>query len=641
MMKGKRLNITRRDFLHGIAMSSAGGALLSPWQAAAQGEFPSKALGTIDYPPAKTGLRGSHIGSFEVAHGIAWEGRRWPIPERQTDATYDLVVLGGGPSGLSAAWFYLEANPDARILIVENHDDFGGHCKRNEMTVDGELLLANGGSQTLPTPSHIPEHTRRLWDKIGIEAARFDEYFDRRFFEEHYEPGMFFSKANYGEARLTGSPTASLHYYMGYKVPVDRRLIESFPLSAESKARLIALYTSERTRVFDGMDADAAFSALMEMSYAEYLRNEWGLPEEAISIFHGSDALHVEALPMLMAYYSGFPVPGLDNALREMGMGPVDMVEITEGYYHQFPDGLATLARLLVCDLIPNVTREPLAGRKQESVLYARFDYSQLDRPDNRVRIRLNSTGVDVRHSIDRRFVDLVYVTGDKPYRVRAKHCILACWHQIIPHLHRELDDKQRVALSLMEKTPMMFANAALRNWRPMFKAGYGIVDVPGEVFNNFSLQYPMTIGKHQAPTDPDKPIWIQGTFMRGEYVKGLPIRKQFRLGRYRIYTTSFEEYEHHLLRQMGEIWGPYGFDAERDVAAITINRWPHGWAYQYNSLYDDPTWEPSGPVGPHVDARKQVHRISIANSDAAAAMHTAGAMDQAHRAVREQLALG
>ena len=641
MTPRKRLNINRRDFLQGVALTTAGGALLSPWQAAAQGALPFDSPRVTDYPPAKTGMRGSHIGSFEVAHGIGWEGKRWPIPELQTDATYDLVVVGGGPSGLSAAWFYLEANPDARILVIENHDDFGGHCKRNEMTVDGELLLANGGSQTLPTPSHLPAHTQRLWDKIGIEAARFDEYFDRRFFEKHHKPGMFFSKANYGEARLTGSPASSLHYYMGYDTPVDRALIESFPLSERSRAGLVALYTSERTEVLDGMGAEAALPALMTMSYADYLRNQWRLTPEAISIFHGSDALHVEALPMFMAYYSGFPVPGLDHALRQMGMGPIDMVDYTEGYYHQYPDGLASLARLLVYDLIPNVTREPLAGRKQESVLYAHFDYSRLDRPDNRVRIRLNSTAVDVRHSADRRFVDVVHVTGGKPYRVRASHCVLACWHQVIPHLHRELDDAQRVALSLMEKTPMMFANAALRNWRPMAKAGYGVIDVPGEVFGNFSLQLPMNIGKHKAPTDPDKPIWIQGTFMRSVYAENLPIREQFRLGRYRIYTTPFDEYEHHLLRQMTEIWGPYGFDAERDVAAITINRWPHGWIYQYNSLYDDPAWEPEGPVGPHVAARKQVHRISIANSDAAAAMHTAGAMDQAYRAVREQLALG
>ncbi len=641
MTQGNRLNITRRDFLHGVAIGAAGGALLPPSQAAVRSSLPPEALARTDYPPAKTGLRGSHIGSFEVAHGIAWEGKRWPIPERQTDATYDLVVVGGGPSGLSAAWFYLEANPNARILIIENHDDFGGHCKRNEMTVDGELLLANGGSQTLPTPSYLPEHTQRLWDKIGIEAARFDEYFDRPFFEKHYKPGMFFSKASYGEAKLTGSPASSLHYYMGYDVPVDPKLIEGFPLSADSKAGLIALFTRERTQVFEGMDADAEFAMLMEISYADYLRREWGLTEEAISLFHGSDALHVEALPMFMAYYSGFPVPGLDNTLRQMGMGPIDMVEYTEGYYHQFPDGLASLVRLLVYDLIPSVAREPLAEPRQESILYARFDYSQLDKPDNRVRIRLNSTGVDVRHSADRRFVDVVYVNGDTPHRVRAKHCILACWHQIIPHLHRELDDQQRTALSLMEKTPMMFANVALRNWRPMAKSGYGVVDVPGEVFSNFCLQYPMAIGKHQAPTDPDKPIWIQGTFMRSQYAKGLPIRAQFRLGRYQIYNTPFDEYEHHLLRQLTEIWGPYGFDAERDVAAITINRWPHGWIYQYNSLYDDPAWEPEGPVGPHVDARKQVHRISIANSDAAAAMHTAGAMDQAHRAVREQLVIG
>src|SRR4051794_23551735 len=118
--------ITRRDFLNGVAVGIGGSLLTSP-------ELLAQAA-NIAYPPALTGLRGSHVGSFEIAHALALEGRQWPRPGTASE-TYDLVVVGGGLSGLAAAWFYREqAGGRSRILILDNHDDFGGHAKRNEFT---------------------------------------------------------------------------------------------------------------------------------------------------------------------------------------------------------------------------------------------------------------------------------------------------------------------------------------------------------------------------------------------------------------------------------------------------------------------------------------------------------------------------
>jgi spermidine dehydrogenase len=83
-------------------------------------------------------------------------------------------------------------------------------------------------------------------------------------------------------------------------------------------------------------------------------------------------------------------------------------------------------------------------------------------------------------------------------------------------------------------------------------------------------------------------------------------------------------------------VLGEGGFDPSRDIAGITVNRWSHGYAYEYT-----PLWDPAFPAGqkPCEIARKQFGRIAVANSDAAAAAYTDQAIDQGSRAVTELLA--
>ena len=101
----------------------------------------------------------------------------------------------------------------------------------------------------------------------------------------------------------------------------------------------------------------------------------------------------------------------------------------------------------------------------------------------------------------------------------------------------------------------------------------------------------------------------------------------------------SFDNYEDLILEQLEGALSPGGFDAERDIAGITVNRWPHGYAYEYNDLYDPPEYSPDN--GPHIQGRAQIGRISIANSDASAYAYVNGAIDAADRAVNEQIATG
>src|ERR1700754_363580 len=157
--------ITRRDFLNGTALAIAAG-LTPAAQLAAQPGY---------YPPALTGLRGQHVGSFEIAHALAREGRKFPVDGMPIDESYDLVVVGGGISGLAAAWFYRRARPSARILILDNHDDFGGHAKRNEFTLDGRHVIGYGGSQSLQSPKALYSPVAKgLLRELGVDIARFE-----------------------------------------------------------------------------------------------------------------------------------------------------------------------------------------------------------------------------------------------------------------------------------------------------------------------------------------------------------------------------------------------------------------------------------------------------------------------------------
>src|SRR5438094_1576691 len=136
-------SISRRDFLNGIALTVAAG-LTPAAQIAAE---PTR------YPPALTGLRGQHPGSYEVAHAQAWRGKVFALEGLPVEEEYDLVVVGAGISGLAAAAFYRrDVGPSARILVLDNHDDFGGHAKRNEFTLDDRLVIGYGGSESIDSP---------------------------------------------------------------------------------------------------------------------------------------------------------------------------------------------------------------------------------------------------------------------------------------------------------------------------------------------------------------------------------------------------------------------------------------------------------------------------------------------------------
>ncbi len=310
--------------------------------------------------------------------------------------------------------------------------------------------------------------------------------------------------------------------------------------------------------------------------------------------------------------------------------------EAGEAFFFHFPDGNASVARLLVRRLIPGV----LPGGTIDDIVTAHCNYSKLDQSSSPTRIRLNSTVVQVKHNGDpasSNSVDVAFVKDKKFQKVKAKHCILACWNAVIPYICPELPKPQQEALEYGIKVPLLYTNVLISNWKSFVKAGASMVYCPGSYHSFVSLDLPVSIGNYKCSTQPEEPMVVH--MVRTPCSPGLPARQQHQAGRLEMFTTKFETYELKIREQLSRMLSPSGFDAAKDIRAITVNRWAHGYAYQYNSLYDS-FWL-DGSELPCERARKPFGRLAIANADAAAYSYADAAIDQAYRAVNEILQKG
>ena len=621
-----RGDITRRDFLSGVALSLAAGTSLSPLELLAASD-----KGARYYPPALTGMRGSHVGSFEVAHAVAWQGAHFGKPGQQTDSDYDLIIVGGGISGLAAAFLWQQRHGGGqKILILENHDDFGGHAKRNEFDVDGTKLLGYGGSETLENPSRYSKVAKNLLEDIGVDFDAFYDYYDLGYYERFgLAPGIHFNKQYYGRDVTTMDPF-SVYHSIGDTAAMDA--IERFPMSEQSKADLRRLYEDEVDHLAQ-FDIDEKIRLLLTTPYSEYLRKYVGVTDEVVSFLRdadpdsegaGWDATSAEA-----AWWN--EMPGMYGV--DLGNYREDEYFEEDPYIHHFPDGNATIARALVQHLVPGAVH----ANSLEELLTASLDYSQLDQPAHTSRIRLNATAVDIRHTPDGKLVETVYVKDGQPARVRGKHLILACYNTVIPHICADIDSAQREALDYAEKTPMVYTTIAMRHWRHLAELGLWGVYVPNSpLAQQFYFEFPVSVGDYRFATGPDDPALIRAICMMRKPDQGLTQREQHRAGRQRLLEMSFDDHERILKEQLHGAFGSAGFDVERDIAAITVNRWPHGYSYYYNSLSDP--LEYTADNGPHILGRAQVGRISIANADSTGSTYIDAAIDAADRAVTEQM---
>ena len=274
-----------------------------------------------------------------------------------------------------------------------------------------------------------------------------------------------------------------------------------------------------------------------------------------------------------------------------------------ESYNFHFPDGNATIARLLVRRLIP----EAIPGHTVDDVVTARANYAALDRPEQPTRIRLSSIVVGARNTSEARpeAVEIAYTRADLVHKVTARHCILACYNMMIPYLCPELPEAQKQALHYLVKIPLVYASVAIRSYESFRKLGVHQLYAPGSYFSSIRLNPKTSIGGYDSVTLPDSPALIM--MVRTPALPGLDERAQHRAGRQDMLATSFATFEQKIREELGAALGPGGFDPSRDITAITVNRWPHGYAYEYNPLFD-PQWPPG--QAPHEIGRARFGRI-------------------------------
>jgi spermidine dehydrogenase len=588
--------ITRRDFLQGMALAVAA-------------------------PRLRLGSEGGLAGQTPEAMALGHRVREGEIPAEAADRgeTYDLVVVGAGIAGLSAAYlYYQEAPGEPSILLLDNHGELGGHARRNVMEYGGQRLIAPGGTFALEDVEDSPEEAIEVFRRIGLDPARLVEYRDPKFRERFgLSPAVVFDSRVFEGARTTWVPRWN-------EIPYEE-FFSRAPLTEAARKDLVELYTTRKNYLPGASELEGE---LHSMSWERFVREKMALGDEAVRFvdLYSTDliGLGCDAASALEGYAigPGFSGMGGDGFYDEGGM-------LKYGYrpVNRYPDGNHTVARQLLKGILPAA----LSGENSmEGVFNAEIREGEFDRTESRVRLRLSSMVTRIQEKGETVEVDYLR-PGAKLERVRGRHVIMSGWGSVAKHVVPDLGEEQRRALEGYRYSSALYINVLLKHWRPVADIGAFEMYWPGGYCTWMHVSDPLSVGDYRPDYHPDKPTLL--SMYKYIHHRGLEPREQMQLGRYEMEKKSFEEYEREIRSELNHVLGAHGFDAARDIAGITVNRWGHGYNY-----FKEPGPKETLESPPYRTGRRKLGRISFAGADASGTPWTQAAIAQAWRAVHEQL---
>ena len=609
-------NITRRDFVAGTLVG-AGATLVGGCGANGGSEAPPAAQG-----PGAAWNGPSGVGDYAGSNGNSWRTveaghqiRGGSYPEKLANAAdaeeqYDLVIVGGGFTGLGALHEFRRTHPSLKVLLLDNQEIFGGYGKANAFALGGLNLQGPQASLNFVLPQKKEDRGANYWDELGLPRAY--PTVER----QGGNSAVRFSRSTSAPLYL-GEQSASVGYWFGPQAGMVTDIwsddLARAPFPPATRAALLRLRAHRRKGPPQGTEA----RRLDAMTFADFASRDLGATPEALAYI--TQGMCITG-PQISAY-GARSLPGLERYASD------SKEALFADRFISFPGGNTLIARAIVKAAIPNAFR---GDSSLNTLADAPLDFAALDRPGQQARIRQQATVVRVEHVGDpaaAEQVDVIYAHNGQLARVRARGVVMGIGNWVAKHVVADLPDDRRAALDNFLYSPMLMVNVALRNWRFLDKAGISAARW-FEGFGFFgNIRQPLQIGRSPIPFHPDQPIIM--TIYAPFPNPNLPLEAQGPAGRQQLFDTPFADYERKVVDQLRAMFEKHGFNAPRDIAGIILNRWGHAFVTPPPGFF----FGLNGGPPPLELATKRLGRITFGQSGLE---DWSGAADAGRRAVRE-----